>query len=94
MDNRTSALISSSKLISTDSNWLISVLNLLRCSVTLSLSTILKLNNFFIEKILFEAEDFSYIFDSVIIKSLVVFSLETLNEIVDIRVNRITPRAF
>ena len=50
LDNRTSALVSSSKLISTDTNWLVSVLNSLRCSVMLSLSAIFRLNNFFINK--------------------------------------------
>jgi len=45
LDNRISALISSSKLISIDSNWLVSLLNSLRCLATLPLSAIFRLNN-------------------------------------------------
>jgi len=51
------------------------------------------LNNFFIKKILFETEGFLYIFDNAAIKFLVIFSLETLNAIIDARDNQITDRA-
>ena len=69
-------------------------LNSLRCSAMLLLSTIFRLNNFFIKNTLFDAEGFSYVFDSVAIKSLVVFYLETLRATTNARDNRIAPRAF
>ena len=66
----------------------------MRCSATRPLSVFSRLNNFFIKKILFEAEGFSYIFERAAIKSMVVFSLETLNATVDTRDNQIAPRVF
>jgi len=71
LDNRTSALILSSKLIPTNSNWLASVLNSLRCSATLSLSSNFRLN-FFIKKTMFDTE--LCIFDRTAVKSWVVLS--------------------
>ena len=56
----------------------------------LSLSAIFRLNNFFIKKILFDAEGLLYIFDRAVIKFWVVFSLETLSATVDDMDNWIT----
>ena len=66
----------------------------MRCSATLSLSTIFRLNNFFIKKTLFDAEGFFYMFKRTTIKSWVIFSLDTLNVTVNVRDNQIVPRAF
>ena len=60
----------------------------------LSLFAIFRLNNFFIKKILFEADNYSYIFERAAIKSLVVFSLEMLNVTINARDNQIAPSTF
>jgi len=49
-----------------------------------------RLNNVFIKNTFFDVDGFSYIFDSVAIKSLVICSLEKLKATVNARNNRIT----
>jgi len=59
-----------------------------------SATAIFKLNKFYIKKILFKAEGFSYIFKRAAIKFWVIFFLEMLNATIYARDNRIAPKAF